>query len=144
MSQVSQATAQWNGNLDDGGGSVELESGAFTGLFSKETRFGDSNGNNPEELIAAAHASCYSMALASQLAQDGLTPSEIRTTAHVHLNTEGDGPHISMIGLVTEAQVDNVRDDKFQRIAEAAKENCPVSKLCAGAEIRLDANHTAS
>lgn len=144
MTQISEASAQWDGNFEDGTGSVALGSGAFTGEYSKDTRFGDAHGTNPEELIAAAHASCYSMALAAHMAGEGLTPSKIKTVASVYLNTEGDGPHISTIDLVTQVQVDNIKDELFQQIAKAAKENCPVSQLCAGAEIRLDASHTAS
>jgi osmotically inducible protein OsmC len=145
MSQTSEAAAQWQGNPSDGEGSIEPRSGAFTGPFTSLNRsLDDGNGTNPEELTAAALASCYSMALAKYMASEGLTPSLIETTARVYLNTEGSTPHIPSIHIVTTAQVDNVKDDVFQQIAEIAKENSSISRLCAGARITLEANHTAS
>ena len=144
MTQVREAQAQWRGNLEGGTGAISMGSGAFTGSYSKDTRFGDAAGTNPEELVAAAQAGCYSMALAERMASAGYTPSVIDTTARVYLNTEGDVPHISTIDIVATAEVDDIKDDQFQQLAEAAKERCPVSNLCAGAQIRLEAGHTAS
>lgn len=144
MTKVREAQAQWHGNVDDGSGAIHISNGAFTGSYSKDTRFGDASGTNPEELVAAAQAGCYSMALAARMASEGYTPSTIDTTARVYLNMEGDVPHISTIDIITTAEVDDIRDEQFQQLAEAAKENCPISNLCAGAEIRLEAGHTAS
>ena len=97
------------------------------------------SGTNPEELIGAAHAGCYSMALSVALDQAGYTPDSVRTEAHVHLVKEGEGFTIDKIDLVTEAQVPNISKDDFQQQAKTAKENCPVSKALAGVDISLDA-----
>jgi osmotically inducible protein OsmC len=134
---VSKADATWNGNLRDGEGSMTADSGEFEDAeFSFATRFGDQAGTNPEELIAASHAGCYSMALSNELDEAGFTPEEVSTHAEVHLE---DGAIVE-IHLTTHADVPDVDGDEFMEIAEEAKENCPISvALGAVDEIALDA-----
>lgn len=136
---VRTANAVWEGTLQEGKGNMELGSGAFEGAYSFSTRFEEQPGTNPEELIGAAHAGCYSMALSGGLGRAGFTPTSIATTAKVHL-TKGDaGFNISKIELHTEAQVPDIDDAKFQEIAEATKSGCPVSKALASVPIELTA-----
>ncbi len=134
---ISMADAVWNGNLRDGEGTMSAETGAFEDLpFSFATRFGDAEGTNPEELIGAAHAGCFSMALSNELDQEGFTPEEVATNAEVHLE---DGA-IEQIHLTARATVPDADEDSFQTIAADAKENCPVSQALASVgEITLDA-----
>jgi osmotically inducible protein OsmC len=135
------ANALWEGSLQEGRGQMSLGSGAFEGNYSFKSRFeeGD-NGTNPEELIAAAHAGCFSMALSLALAERGAQPESIRTEARVQLLKEGDGFAIKKIDLVTRGRVGNIDDAGFQEAAEAAKVGCPVSKALAAVEtITVDA-----
>ncbi len=134
-----EATAQWNGNLQDGEGTMRFGNGAFEGAYSAGSRFEQGAGTNPEELLAAAHAGCFSMALSHALAQRGFTPTSIRTRARVHLEKRDGGFQIPRIELNTEAEVPGIDEQAFQQEAEQAKQNCPVSKLFAGAEISLQA-----
>jgi osmotically inducible protein OsmC len=134
------AHATWNGALRDGDGTFETESGAVSGAYSFSTRFEDGSGTNPEELIAAAHAACYSMALANELGSAGHVPDSVRTTAKVHLEKDDSGFTIPRIDLVTAATVSGIDDGEFQKLASATSEACPVSKVLAGAEITLDAS----
>ncbi len=134
------ADATWTGNLPDGNGTMAVESGAYEGAYSFRSRFEDGAGSNPEELIAAAHAGCFSMALANVLDEAGYDPESVDTTADVTLRMVDEEPTITGIHLNTEATVPNIDDDTFQEYAEAAKEGCPVSKALAGAEITLDAS----
>ncbi len=131
--------AVWEGDLKGGKGSIKLGSGAYQGAYSFTSRFEDGGGTNPEELIAAAHAGCFSMALAHALSEVGFPPRRIHTTAKVHLTKAGDGFAIPKVELVTEADVPSIHPDGFQQHAEKAKQSCPVSKLLAAAEITLDA-----
>jgi lipoyl-dependent peroxiredoxin len=134
------ATAEWKGDLESGSGSFQGASGALSGDFSAGSRFGDSGGTNPEELVAAAHASCFSMALSLVLAQGGNPVDSIRTEAKVQLLKEGDGFTIKKIELVTVGRVPGLDDEAFQKAAQAAKAGCPISKaLAAVGEITLDA-----
>lgn len=133
------ADAQWDGDLKSGRGEIRLGSGAYQGPYSFQSRFESGTGTNPEELIGAAHAGCFSMALAHGLAQAGHSPKRVHTTAKVHLEKAGDGFAIPRIDLITEADVPGIDAAEFRRQAEDAKENCPVSKVLAGAEITLDA-----
>lgn len=135
-----QATARWEGNLQDGEGRLETESGAVRGPYSFRSRFEQGEGTNPEELIAAAHAGCFSMALSHQLSQDGFEPERVETTARVHLKKSEGGFAIPRIELNTKAQVPGISAEKFQQAAETAKTNCPVSKALAGVEIVLNAS----
>lgn len=136
---VRSAAAEWEGDLPKGKGNMRLGSGAFAGSYSFASRFQEGQGTNPEELIGAAHAGCFSMALVHGLAQAGHTPHRIATTAKVHLDKVGEGFRITTIELDTEGDVPGVDPATFQQFAEDAKRNCPVSQLLTGAEIRLQA-----
>lgn len=137
---IRKAEAEWNGDLKSGQGQMSLGSGAFEGQYSFRSRMGDgSGGTNPEELIAAAHAGCYSMALSAALAGAGHVPTRVHTTAKVHFNPVEGGFAINPIELVTEAVVPGIDDATFQSFAEDAKKNCPVSKALAATDIRLHA-----
>jgi lipoyl-dependent peroxiredoxin len=136
---VRSAKAQWEGDLPAGHGKIAFGSGAFEGQYSFSSRFEDGKGTNPEELIAAAHAGCFSMAFSNQLAKAGFTPKSVATTANVHLVKGEAGFSIPTIELVTEGNVPGIDNAKFQELAEAAKKGCPISKLVTGAEIKLSA-----
>jgi len=134
---VRNAEAVWKGTLKEGAGTMKLGSGSYEGPFSYESRFEDGKGTNPEELIGAAHAGCFSMFLGSLITKAGFTPTRIHTTASVHL---GAGPAISKIELNTEAEVPGMDDKAFQEKAAEAKAGCPVSKaLSAVSDIQLTA-----
>jgi lipoyl-dependent peroxiredoxin len=135
------AHAAWDGNFTDGSGEMDFGGGAFSGSYSAASRFEEGEGTNPEELIAAAHAGCFSMALALGLEQAGHSPESVETTADVHLNpAEGGGFEINRIELHTRARVPGVDAADFESIAEETKQGCPVSKaLAAVGEITLDA-----
>lgn len=134
------ADATWTGNLPDGSGTMRLQSGAYEGAYSFRSRFEDGDGSNPEELIAAAHAGCYSMALSNVLDEAGYDPESVDTTADVTLQMVEEEPTITDIHLTTKASVPGIDADTFQEYAAAAKEGCPVSKALAGPEITLDAS----
>ena len=125
---VRNAEAKWNGNLREGKGTMKLGSGAWEGPYTFDTRFGDAKGTNPEELVGAAHAGCFSMFLSGQLTRAGFTAEYIRTSAKVHLT---DGPTISKIELDCEANVPGVTPEKFQELVDVSKKGCPVSKALA-------------
>ena len=134
------ANARWEGGLKDGKGNMRLGGGAFEGQYSFSSRFEEGVGTNPEELIAAAHAGCYSMAFSAGLEKAGFSPNSVETEAKVHLSpADGGGFRISRIDLVTNADVPGIEDGAFQQAAQAAKEGCPVSKALAAVEITLDA-----
>lgn len=135
---ISKSTATWNGTLKEGSGSMKVGPGHYEGPFTFASRFeDDSKGTNPEQLIGAAHAGCYSMFLSALISGDGLTPTSINTTATVHL---GDGPAITKIELNCEAVVPGLDAAKFAELADQAKAGCPVSKALAGVgEIVLNA-----
>ena len=134
------SSAEWKGTLKEGAGTMKLASGAYEGPFTFASRFESGKGTNPEELIGAAHAGCFSMFLAALLGNKGYVPT-IRTTATVHLEA---GPTIALIELDTEAVVPGIDEATFQQIAEDAKKGCPVSKALAGPEIRLKAKLVAA
>jgi osmotically inducible protein OsmC len=137
---VRSGTAEWRGDLRSGTGTVGVSSGLFSGQYSFKTRFEDEPGTNPEELIAAAHASCFSMALSNILADAGHVAESVNTTARVHLRLVDGSPAISQIDLVTEGAVPGIDQDQFAEYAQQAKEGCPVSRALAGVgEITLDA-----
>jgi osmotically inducible protein OsmC len=133
------AKAVWQGNLKEGAGTVTLGSGSFQGRYSFQSRFESGAGTNPEELIGAAHAACFSMALAANLAQAGYTPEAIETTARVSIEKGGDGFAITRIELDTQGTVPDIDEDTFLEQAETAKETCPVSKALAATRIDLKA-----
>ena len=130
------SSAQWQGSLREGAGTMRLGSGAYEGPYSFVSRFEDGPGTNPEELIAAAHAGCYSMALSNNLGKAGHTPTSIETTATVHLEPPAG---ITRIELVTRAVVPDLDDATFQKIADETKDTCPVSKALSAVEITLTA-----
>jgi len=131
--------AIWEGTLKDGKGTMKLGSGAFEGPYSFASRFENGNGTNPEELIGAAEAGCFSMALSLGLSNAGYSPKRISTTASVHIEKVGDGFKITSIDLKTEAEVPGIDEKTFIEQAEATKKNCPVSLALAGTEINLQA-----
>jgi osmotically inducible protein OsmC len=132
--------AEWKGDLRAGSGSMKLGSGAFEGAYSFASRFEEAPGTNPEELIAAAHAGCFSMALAGILGSAGHAPERIHTQARVRIEKVGDGFQITRIELRTEGEVPGMDEAAFRQFAEQAKQGCPVSKaLAAVPEIMLEA-----
>jgi osmotically inducible protein OsmC len=133
------AQAVWNGTLREGKGRIAFGSGAFDGAYSFSSRFEEGTGTNPEELIGAAHAGCFSMAFASGLTKAGFPPTKVATKASVHLDKVGEGFKITTIDLATEAQVPAIDQAKFLEIAEGAKKGCPVSQALAGVTINLTA-----
>lgn len=133
------AEAQWEGGLQDGKGWMRLGSGAFEGNYSFSSRFEDGTGTNPEELIGAAEAGCFSMALSGALGRAGHPPTRVHTKARVHLEKGDAGFRISRIDLETEAEVPGIDDRAFQETAETAKKSCPVSSALTGTEISLNA-----
>lgn len=137
---VRTSSAEWHGTLKEGGGIMRLGSGAYEGPYTFASRFESGPGTNPEELIGAAQAGCFSMFLSALLTKEGFTPASIRTTASVHL---GEGPTITLIELDCHAKVPGIAAEQFQQLAETAKKNCPVSKALAGPEIRLKAELSA-
>ncbi|HUE81233.1 MAG TPA: OsmC family protein [Pyrinomonadaceae bacterium] len=136
---IRKASAVWQGTIKEGNGTVKLGSGAFEGPYSFASRFEEGTGTNPEELIGAAHAGCFSMALAAGLTRAGFSPKRISTTATVHLGKVGEAFRITAIDLNTDAEVPEISDEAFREQAESAKTNCPVSQALAGTEIKLDA-----
>ena len=136
---VRKAEARWKGSLPDGQGTMALGSGAFEGQYSYGSRFEEGVGTNPEELIGAAHAGCFSMALSGILTRAGHAPDEIATDARVHLDRAGEGFAITTIELSTRGRVPGLSADDFQGYAEDAKKGCPVSTALAGVEIKLQA-----
>jgi lipoyl-dependent peroxiredoxin len=136
---VRTSEAEWRGNLREGAGRVKLGSGAFEGSYSFPSRFEEGKGTNPEELLGAAHAGCYSMALSAGLSKAGHPPTRVHTLARVHLEKVGDGFGITRIELECEAEVPGIDAAAFQEQAEGAKKGCPVSKALAATEIKLKA-----
>lgn len=136
---IRTAQAQWQGTLKDGEGTMTLGSGAFEGRYSFDSRFESGTGTNPEELLGAAEAGCFSMALAGNLTEAGYPPQRVNTTADVHINRTESGWAIPRIDVRTEAEVPGLAEEEFQRIAETTKRTCPVSQLLTGAQITLEA-----
>jgi osmotically inducible protein OsmC len=136
---IRTANAEWKGDLQSGAGHMRLGSGAFDGPYDFRSRMGDGAGTNPEELIGAAHAGCFSMALAAQLGGAGFKVDSIKTGAKVHFGPVDGGFAITQIELDTEASIPGIDDAAFQEQAQTAKKNCPVSKALAGVEITLTA-----
>ncbi len=134
------ANAVWKGGLKDGDGKFSSESGALDASYSAGKRFGDEPGSNPEELLAAAEAACFSMALAGALEKDGMQPEEIRTEAHCTIEKKGDGFTITSMKLSVRGRVPGADEESFRRAAEATKEGCPVSRaLSSNVRIEVDA-----
>lgn len=136
---IRTSKAQWNGGLKDGNGTVALGSGAYEGQYSFTSRFESGTGTNPEELVAAAHAGCFSMALSAGLGKAGINATRISTEAKVNFEKVGDGFSITRIDLVTEGVVPGIDQATFLEHAEAAKKGCPISRALASVEITLSA-----
>lgn len=135
---VRKANAEWQGDLKSGKGDMALQSGAYQGQFSFKTRFEEGTGTNPEELLGAAHAGCFSMQFSAMLAADGHTPDSIQTEAKVHFSVENT-PTIERIELICHGKVPGIDEETFRQTANKAKDACPVSRLFKGAKIDLTA-----
>lgn len=131
---IRKSEATWNGTLREGNGVMKLGSGAYEGAYTFASRFEEGPGTNPEELIGAAHAGCFSMFLAATLTRNNYPPTRVQTTATVHLEA---GPTITTIELDCQAEVPAIDEAKLLEFAEISKANCPVSKALAGVEIQL-------
>ena len=137
---IRTASARWEGNLTEGSGTIKTGKGGYQGNYSFKSRFEEGEGTNPEELIGAAHAGCFSMAFANGLAGAGFTPTSVDTIAKVHLDKRDAGFTVTRIELETTGDVPGIDEGTFQKIAEDAKANCPISRLLSpGAEISLTA-----
>jgi lipoyl-dependent peroxiredoxin len=134
-----KAEAEWQGDLPSGQGTMKLGSGAWSGAYSFRSRFESGDGTNPEELIGAALAGCFSMALSHGLASAGHKPERVHTVAHAHLDKTDGGFAITRVELKTEARVPGIDEKTFQEQAATAKANCPVSKALGAIKIELDA-----
>jgi osmotically inducible protein OsmC len=128
------ANARWDGSLQEGQGTMRMASGAYEGPYSFQSRFQEGDGTNPEELIAAAHAGCFSMQFAADIARAGHEPESVETTAKVHLDKQDQGFGITRIELESRARVPGIDAEELQRIAEGSKQGCPVSRALAAVE----------
>jgi osmotically inducible protein OsmC len=133
---IRTAAAAWQGDLKAGKGQVKLGSGVYEGPYTYASRFEDGKGTNPEELIGAAHAACYSMFLSAILSKDGFVPTRVSTQARVHLD---ESPKVTLIELEVEAVVPGIKQDSFLTYAETAKKGCPISVALSAVEIKLQA-----
>lgn len=138
---IRSSTAQWEGDLKGGKGTMTVGKGAYTGPFTFASRFEEAGGTNPEELIGAAHAGCFSMAFSANLSKAGHVPKSVNTRADVHLDPDpAGGMRVSRIELVSEAVVPGIDAKQFQELAETTRTTCPISKLLkGGAEIVVKA-----
>jgi osmotically inducible protein OsmC len=135
-----KAEAKWNGNLREGSGTLSLESGAYNGPYDFRSRFEQGGATNPEELLGAAHAGCFTMAMTAALTRENITATSLHTTATVHLESTSAGPTVTKIELVTRGQVPGIDQAKFEQVAQGAKQNCAISRALASvATITLDA-----
>ena len=137
---VREAAASWHGSLKDGHGHMAFGGGAFEGSYSFESRFEDGPGTNPEELLGAAHAGCFSMALSSELTSAGHPPDSVDTNAQVHLEKLEAGWTVTRIHLTTQVSAAGISEEEFQEQAATAKANCPISRALGAIEITLDAS----
>lgn len=134
-----KASATWEGGLQSGRGSFKGETGTIEGPYSFGSRFAEEQGSNPEELLAAAHAACFSMAFAAELEKAGMPAEEVHTDAACTVEKVGDGFTITRMKLTSRARVPGIEEDLFQEIATGAKQGCPVSRALTGVQIELDA-----
>ncbi len=141
---VRTANAQWDGTLKEGKGTMKMSSGAYEGPYSFSSRFENGGGTNPEELIAAAHAGCFSMALSADLGRAGFTPNSVETKADVHLEKSDAGFSIAKIVLTTRADVPGIDQAKLDEIAEGTKANCPVSRALSAVPTEVNATLTGA
>ena len=137
---IRESSAIWKGNLTEGNGSMRLGSGAYEGAFSRASRFEDGPGTNPEELLGAAHAGCFSMYLSLILSKAGHVPTRIDTTSKVHLE---EGPKITLIELSTVGDVPGIDEKTFMEFAEQARKGCPVSQALSAVDMSLKAKLTS-
>jgi len=138
---IRTSTAEWSGDLKAGKGTMTVGKGAYTGPYSFASRFEEGPGTNPEELIAAAHAGCFSMALSNGLAKEGFIPKKVNTRADVHFGPDpAGGAHVQRIELVVDAEVPGIDQAKFDTVLEGTRTGCPISKLLIkGTEISVKA-----
>ena len=136
---VRKSNAEWKGDLQNGSGTITVGADKFSQDYTFSSRFEQGSGTNPEELIAAAHAGCYSMALAHALEEKGSVPESVRTEASVDIEKSGDGFSITTIILKTQVKASGIEEQAFQETAAEARDNCPVSQALRGAEIKLEA-----
>jgi osmotically inducible protein OsmC len=134
------ASVHWEGDVARGKGTIATESGFVSAAYSFGTRFSGDPGTNPEELLAASHAACFTMAMSLALTRAGHPPTAVDTTARVHLRRDNQGLDVPLIELTTTATASGLDADEFQKLAIAAKENCPISRALRAVEIRLDAS----
>lgn len=140
MKVIRRASAHWDGDITHGSGRVKLGSGAFEGPYSFTTRFGTEPGTNPEELLGAAHAACFTMALSAMLGREGHVPTSLETSSNVTIEEHGGGFVIPHISLQTRGKVPGLSQDEFAKIAEHAKKDCPMSRaLSETVEVTLEA-----
>jgi lipoyl-dependent peroxiredoxin len=138
---IRTSSARWEGTLTEGSGVMRTGSGGLESNYSFKSRFEEGEGSNPEELIAAAHAGCFSMALSKGLADAGYPPVTVDTTANVHLDRVDGAPTVTRIDLVTTAVAPGIDEAEFAKVAEATKDGCPISRLLSpGAQITLEAS----
>ena len=126
------ANAEWQGNVEDGSGTITVGDGVFKGAYSYDSRFGEGEGTNPEQLLAAAHAGCFTMALSNVLSSAGHIPDSLHTDARIQLRNIDGRPSLTRINLDTQGHVPGVDEEQFQSYAEEAKANCPVSRALTG------------
>ncbi|HEX7072002.1 MAG TPA: OsmC family protein [Rhodothermales bacterium] len=136
---IRKANAVWEGDLKNGKGRMAFGGGAFEGAYNFGSRFEEGPGTNPEELIAAAHAGCYSMALSNELAKAGFTPTRVATTANVHLEMLETGPTVTRIVLKADCEVPGIDQATFDEKVEFARTHCPISRLLKAAQIEVQA-----
>ena len=136
---IRKAEAVWKGTLKEGEGRMKLGSGAFDGAYTWASRFAEGEGTNPEELIGAAHAGCFSMFLSAQLTRNGFPPAAIHTTAEVHLGSDHIGPKITLIELTCKAEVPGIEPILFDELVKVSKENCPISRALSATEFKVAA-----
>ncbi len=134
-----KADARWDGSLEEGRGTMRMATGSYEGPYSFQSRFEEGDGTNPEELIGAAHAGCFSMALSGALGRAGYEPESVETTATVHLDKADAGFRISRVELDTRARVPGIDREELERQAQAAKDGCPVSQALSGVDISVSA-----
>ena len=134
---VRSANAKWNGTLKDGKGTMNFSD--YSGPYTFASRFEEGKGTNPEELVGAAHAGCYSMFLSALISGENLVPESVETTARVHLGRDETGPLVTTIELTSQVKCEGLSQDKFNELATAAKAKCPISRLVAAADVQLSA-----
>jgi osmotically inducible protein OsmC len=134
---VRTAKSTWNGTLKEGKGTMNFSN--YSGPYTYKSRFEEGSGTNPEELVGAAHSGCYSMFLAALISGEGFDPESVETTARVHLGKDDTGPVVTTIELDCQVKCEGLSREKFSELSQAAKAKCPISRLVAAAEVKLNA-----